>query len=102
MRLSCIIIAAPQGQSGKTIVSIGLCAALTGRGLSVQPFKKGPDYNDPSWLTAAAGRNCRNIDACLVAEETWLTSFRQACQGADLALVEGAMGLYDSLDSEGQ
>jgi len=102
MQLSCIIIAAPQGQSGKTIISAGLCAAFVQSGLVVQPFKKGPDYIDPSWLTAAAGRSCRNIDAFLVAEEMWLTSFRQACRGADLALVEGAMGLYDSLDSEGR
>ena len=101
MQLSCIIIAAPQGQSGKTIISTGLCAAFVQRGLVVQPFKKGPDYIDPSWLTAAAGRSCRNIDTFLVAEDTWLTSFRRACQGADLALIEGAMGLYDSLDSEG-
>lgn len=96
-----VVIAAPQGRSGKTIVSIGLCAAFTRRGLSVQPFKKGPDYIDPSWLTAAAKRNCRNIDPFLIAEETWLTSFRRACQGADLALIEGAMGLYDALDSGG-
>jgi len=96
-----VVFAAPQGRSGKTIVSIGLCAAFTRRGLSVQPFKKGPDYIDPSWLTAAAKRNCRNIDPFLIAEETWLTSFRRACQGADLALVEGAMGLYDALDSGG-
>jgi len=102
MQLSSIVIAAPQGQSGKTIVSTGLCTAFVQRGLVVQPFKKGPDYIDPSWLTAAAGRSCRNIDGFLVAEEMWLTSFRQACRGADLALIEGAMGLYDSLDSEGQ
>ncbi|MFC1962892.1 cobyrinate a,c-diamide synthase [Chloroflexota bacterium] len=102
MQLSCIVIAAPQGQSGKTVVSTGLCAAFAQRGLVVQPFKKGPDYIDPSWLTAAAGRSCRNIDAFLVAEETWLPGFRRACRGADLALIEGAMGLYDSIDSEGR
>ncbi|MFC1861649.1 cobyrinate a,c-diamide synthase [Chloroflexota bacterium] len=101
MQLSSIIIAAPHGQSGKTITSIGLCAALLQCGLVVQPFKKGPDYIDPSWLTAAAGRSCRNIDTYLVAEETWQTSFHRACQGADLALIEGAMGLYDSPDPEG-
>jgi len=87
-----VVIAAPQGRSGKTMVSIGLCAAFTRHGLSVQPFKKGPDYIDPSWLAAAAKRSCRNIDPFLIAEEKWLASFSRACHGADLAVVEGAMG----------
>jgi len=101
MQLASIVIAAPQGQSGKTIISTGLCAAFVQRGLVVQPFKRGPDYIDPSWLTAAAGRSCRNLDTFLMPEKTCLESFRHACRGADLALVEGAMGLYDSPDSEG-
>jgi len=101
MQLPCITIAAPQGRSGKTMVSLALCALLNKRGLSVQPFKKGPDYIDPSWLTGAAGRSCRNLDHFLMSEETLLASFQQACQGADLALIEGAMGLYDGLDSAG-
>ncbi len=99
MQLPCITVAAPQGRSGKTIVSLALCALLSKRGLTIQPFKKGPDYIDPSWLTAAAGRSCRNLDLFLMSEETLLASFQQACQGADLALIEGAMGLYDGLDS---
>ncbi|MFC2067576.1 cobyrinate a,c-diamide synthase [Chloroflexota bacterium] len=102
MQLNCIIIAAPQGQSGKTVISTGLCAAFTHRGLVVQPFKKGPDYIDPSWLSAAARKSCRNLDTFLVTQEIWLTSFHRACQGVDLALIEGAMGLYDSLNTEGQ
>ncbi len=96
-----VVIAAPQGRSGKSIVSLGLCAALTRRGLVVQPFKRGPDYIDPSWLTAAAGRSCRNIDPFLIPEEVCLESFHQASRGADLAVVEGAMGLYDGFDAGG-
>jgi len=95
------MIAAPQGRSGKTTVSIGLCAAFRQRGLLVQPFKKGPDYIDPSWLSAAANASCRNLDPFLIAEEKLVTSFHQACQKADLALIEGAMGLYDGLDQDG-
>lgn len=96
-----IFIASPQGRAGKTTVSIGLCAAFIRRGLSVQPFKKGPDYIDPSWLTAAAKRVCRNIDPFLLGEEVCLTSFQQASQGADLAIIEAVMGLYDGSDLDG-
>ena len=67
----------------------------------IQPFKKGPDYIDPSWLTIAAGRSCRNLDLFLVPKEKLIQTFEQACEKADLAIVEGAMGLYDGLDTQG-
>jgi len=97
-----LVIAAPQGRSGKTTVSLGLCAALAARGLAVQPFKKGPDYIDPSWLTEAAGRACRNLDPFfLVSAEEMQKAFLKGARGADLCLIEGNHGLYDSLDEEG-
>jgi cobyrinic acid a,c-diamide synthase len=96
-----VLISAPQGRSGKTIASLALCAALAKRGLVVQPFKKGPDYIDPSWLTEAAGRSCHNLDPFLMSEEAILASFQQACQGSEIAIVEGAMGLFDGPESAG-
>jgi cobyrinic acid a,c-diamide synthase len=97
----CLLISSPQGHSGKTIVTVGLCKLLTQRGFLIQPFKKGPDYIDPSWLTIAARRSCRNLDLFLVPKEKLIQTFEQACEKADLAIVEGAMGLYDGLDTQG-
>lgn len=101
MNIPCITISAPQGHSGKTIVSLGICALLRRRGLIVQPFKKGPDYIDPSWLTESSGRSCRSLDTVLIPEENLMSSFNRACQGADMAMIEGAMGLYDGFDDRG-
>ena len=96
------MIAAPSGRSGKTVVSAGLIGALKRRGLVVQPFKKGPDYIDPSWLSAASGRACRNLDAFLMKRDVLLKSFGQAATGADVVLIEGNMGIYDGIDRNGK
>ncbi|MEG6617419.1 cobyrinate a,c-diamide synthase [Peptococcaceae bacterium 1198_IL3148] len=96
-----LIIAAPQGRSGKTTITVGLLAALTARGLKVQPFKKGPDFIDPSWLTKVAGRTCRNLDSYMMDKETIKASFATHSQGADISIIEGAMGLFDGVDVEG-
>lgn len=97
-----LVIAAPQGRSGKTTVSLGLCVALAARGLVVQPFKKGPDYIDPSWLSEAAGRACRTLDPFFLPSQQGVQrAFLRGARGADLSLVEGNHGLYDSLDDEG-
>lgn len=96
-----VVIAAPQGRSGKTTITVGLCAAFASRGLVVQPFKKGPDYIDPSWLTEASSRPCRNLDPFLMGRSTIEAAFLRGSRAADLAIIEGAMGLYDGLDIDG-
>lgn len=97
-----IVVSAPHRSSGKTTLSIGLCAALANSGMVVQPFKKGPDFIDPMWLTAAAGRDCYNLDLFMMGEQKVLGSFARHASAADLSLIEGNMGLYDSTDLEGK
>jgi cobyrinic acid a,c-diamide synthase len=96
-----LLVSAAHKSSGKTTLSVGLCAALAAQGLKVQPFKKGPDYIDPMWLGQAAGRACTNLDPYLMDEASLAGHFHQQCQGADLALVEGNKGLYDGLALDG-
>jgi cobyrinic acid a,c-diamide synthase len=95
------LISAAHKSSGKTTVSLGIAAALRSRGLAVQPFKKGPDYIDPLWLSTAAGRSCRNLDFNVSSADDIRAQFaRHGCDG-DVCLVEGNLGLYDGLDVEG-
>jgi len=96
-----IFIAAAHKSSGKTSVAVGLTAALTRRGLAVQPFKKGPDYIDPLWLARAAGRSCYNLDFFTQSETEILTTFTGNSIGADISVIEGNKGLFDGLDVEG-
>ncbi|MFZ3089062.1 MAG: cobyrinate a,c-diamide synthase [Nitrospirota bacterium] len=97
-----IVISAAHGRSGKTTLTIGLGAALERRGLKVQPFKKGPDYIDPSWLTAAAGNYCRNLDLFMMGQDGVKKTFITASSVADISIIEGNKGLYDSVDIEGE
>ena len=99
--MSRIFISAAHKSSGKTTVCIGICAALRARGHAVQPFKKGPDYIDPLWLTLAAGRPCYNLDAYLMSETEIVGEFTHRSRHADVALIEGNKGLYDGLDLDG-
>ncbi|MGQ9491386.1 MAG: cobyrinate a,c-diamide synthase [Anaerolineae bacterium] len=99
MAIPRLIIGAAQGRSGKTTVTLGLCAALAARGLIVQPFKKGPDYIDPSWLSEAAGRPCRSLDPFFCSnDERLIAAFLASAAGADIAIVEGNHGLYDGIN----
>lgn len=90
-----LLLAAPMSGSGKTTLTAGLIASLTARGLTVAPFKCGPDYIDPSYHALAAGRPCANLDAWLVPPERIAGLLAQRSIGADLALIEGVMGLFD-------
>lgn len=96
-----LLISAAHKSSGKTTLSVGLCAALHSRGLSVQPFKKGPDFIDPMWLSMAAGRDCHNLDFYLMGREEILRTFTTRSQNADISLIEGNKGLYDGLSLDG-
>ena len=96
-----ILISAAHKSSGKTTLSIGLCAALAQRGLSVQPFKKGPDYIDPMWLGRAAKSSCYNLDFYTMTQDEISEKFMNYSQQADISLIEGNKGLYDGLDLDG-
>lgn len=94
-----MLISAAHKSSGKTMVSIGLCAALKSRGHVVQPFKKGPDYIDPMWLSLAAGHACRNLDLYLTDSVDVVDTFTR--HASEVNLVEGNKGLYDGLSLDG-
>ena len=95
MSVPAVVIAAPASGSGKTTVATGLMGALRGSGHRVAPFKVGPDFIDPGYHALAAGRPGRNLDPVLVGEHLIGPLYRHGSLGADIAVVEGVMGLFD-------
>ena len=96
-----IVVAATRSGDGKTTVATGLMAALRAAGLRVSAHKVGPDYIDPGYHAAATGRPGRNLDPWLVGEERIAPLFLHGARGADIAIVEGVMGLFDGAAGRG-
>jgi len=99
--LAHLFISAAHKSSGKTSVSVGLTAAIVNRGLTVQTFKKGPDYIDPLWLGRAAGKPCLNLDFFTMSHAEIDATFAARSAGSDISLIEGNKGLFDGLDVDG-
>lgn len=96
-----VMIAAPHGRSGKTVLTLGLLRALRQRGVEVRPFKKGCDFIDPGWHALAAGKTSRNLDCYFMSPDQIREVVRENSSPAALCVIEAAMGLYDGLDAEG-
>ncbi len=96
-----LIIAAPRSGSGKTIVTLGLLRALRNTGIRVAAAKAGPDYIDPTYLAAAAGVACRNLDAWAMRPATIAAQIDALARDAELIICEGVMGLFDGAGKAG-
>lgn len=92
-----IMLAGISSGCGKTTATLALLRALTDRGMAVAPFKSGPDYIDPGFHRVACGRACHNLDEWLCSPDAVKQILRIGAQGADLSVIEGAMGMYDGV-----
>ncbi len=97
-----IVIAGTHSGAGKTTITLGLMAALTARGYTVAPFKVGPDFIDPGHHSRISGRASRNLDGWMLSKDYNLKVFARHTVDADIAVVEGVMGLYDGHDGRSE
>lgn len=95
VRIPRVVVAGAHSGAGKTTVALGLVAALSGRGRTVQTFKVGPDLVDSAYLSHASRRPCRNLDAWMLGAAGLRRSLSQGTMGADCAVIEGVMGIFD-------
>lgn len=93
--MKALVIAAPHSGSGKTTVTLGIMEALVRTGLTVAPFKVGPDFIDPGYHRLIAHRPSINLDGWISHPDAVRESFSRYAEGADIALIEGVMGLFD-------
>src|SRR5256712_11040826 len=89
------VVAGTASSVGRPTLPAGLIAAFKGQGKTVQSFKVGPDYIDPAYRAHVTGRPCRNLDSWMLGQGALQQVFAQGCLGADLAVVEGMMALFD-------
>ena len=95
-----IVVAGATSGVGKTTITTAIMYALTKKGFHVQPFKIGPDFIDPSYHNLVTGRPSRNLDVWMMGKNGVLKCFNDSSQGADVAIIEGVMGLFDGLSGK--
>lgn len=95
-----IVVAGATSGVGKTAITTAIMYALTKNGFHVQPFKIGPDFIDPSYHNLVTGRPSRNLDVWMMGKNGVLKCFNNSSQGADVAIIEGVMGLFDGLSGK--
>ncbi|MBW2026077.1 MAG: cobyrinate a,c-diamide synthase [Deltaproteobacteria bacterium] len=97
---SAFCIAGTHSGCGKTTVTLGIMAALVRRGMRVQPFKVGPDFIDPGHHRRITGKDSHNLDGWMLSKETNIGLFQRYASDADVAILEGVMGLFDGLSGK--
>jgi len=99
-RVPTILLGGTASGVGKTSLTLGIVRAMRRRGMRVQTFKVGPDFLDPTYLAAASGRTCYNLDGWMTGRDYVRGLFARACGDADLAVIEGVMGLFDGAEAD--